>query len=237
MNCTALIPAAGIGQRFGSILPKQYTRIHGQTVLAHSIHRLLAEPRIERIAIVLAPDDTHFAQHIRLPEASQPSRILPLYCGGKERADSVRNGIHELFARQLIDEDTQLLVHDAARCCLPADALARLIDSIASHPTGAILALPVADTLKYSSDDHHIDHTQARQQLWQAQTPQRFPAGLLRHALEHADPATTTDEASAVEQLGQRIGLIQGDSRNLKLTLPSDETIVRLLLSEYQQAT
>lgn len=236
MNCTALIPAAGIGQRFGSTLPKQYTVIHGKTVLEHSINCLLADPRIERIAIVLSPNDTHFAQHIRLPEAHN-RHIMPLYCGGQERADSVLNGIRELFARQLIKHDTPLLVHDAARCCLPADALARLIDSIATAPTGAILALPVADTLKHSSDKQHIDHTHPRQHLWQAQTPQLFPAGLLQTALEQADPRHTTDEASAMEQLGHPVRLIQGDSRNLKLTLPSDETIVRLLLSAQPKAT
>lgn len=232
MNCTALVPAAGIGQRFGSGQPKQYTRIHGHTILEHTLHRLLAEPRIERIAIVLAPEDQQFAEHIRPPEAHH-NRILPLYCGGAERAQSVLNGIQALFAQQLIHEHTPLLVHDAARCCLPIDALSRLIDHAAAHPTtGAILALPVADTLKYSQNGQHIDHTHSRQGLWQAQTPQLFPAGLLQHALQQADPKQTTDEASAIEQLGHTVHLIQGDSRNIKLTLPSDIHLVRQLLTD-----
>ena len=126
--------------------------------------------------------------------------------------------------------DDKVLVHDAARCCLPAEALRRLLQEAGQHPVGGILALPVADTLKRGNGENHIAETVSRSGLWQAQTPQLFQTTLLHQALSVEDLSDITDEASAVEKLGVQPLLVQGDTRNLKLTLPQDEFIVRLLL-------
>lgn len=228
MSYTALVPAAGSGSRFGAGKPKQYAEIAGQTVLAHTVARLAACADIFQVAVVVAPDDAYIDR--LYPPGRLPEKLRILRCGGAGRADSVANGLAELLAHGLIAAEDKILVHDAARCCLPADALQRLIDRAGGHPVGGILALPVADTLKRGGTDGLIAGTVSREGLWQAQTPQLFAAGLLQRALAAADTAQITDEASAVERLGLKPLLVQGDSRNLKMTLPQDEYIVRLLL-------
>lgn len=225
---TALVPAAGVGSRFGSTRPKQYTVVAGHTVLAHSVARLAAHPAITAVAVVVSPQDPYIDQVY--PPDRLPEKLHILRCGGDTRADSVANGLDAALAAGLAAAGDRILVHDAARCCLPADALQRLIDAAADHPVGGILALPVADTLKRSDDTQHISATVPRTRLWQAQTPQLFPVDLLQRALNTRDRSTVTDEAGAVEQLGLRPLLVTGDSRNLKMTLPQDEYIVRLLL-------
>ncbi|HEZ3805867.1 TPA: 2-C-methyl-D-erythritol 4-phosphate cytidylyltransferase, partial [Neisseria meningitidis] len=149
--------------------------------------------------------------------------------GGQTRAETVRNGVAKLLEIGLAAETDNILVHDAARCCLPSEALTRLIEQAGNAAEGGILAIPVADTLK-RADGGNISATVERTSLWQAQTPQLFRAGLLHRALAAENLDGITDEASAVEKLGIRPLLVQGDARNLKLTQPQDAYIVRLLL-------
>ena len=153
-----------------------------------------------------------------------------LHCGGATRAETVRNGIAALLERGLADGTDNVLVHDAARCCLPPEALTRLIETAGGTAQGGILAVPVTDTLKRADSANHIGETVSRNGLWQAQTPQLFQTALLYRALSAEDLDGITDEASAVEKLGVQPLLVRGDTRNLKLTLPQDEFIVRLLL-------
>ena len=225
----ALVPAAGVGSRFGSQIPKQYTEIAGQAVLLHTLQRLLACDALAGVAVVLSPDDGYFGDLI-LPAWAQTERLQVLYCGGDSRAESVRNGIHVLTAGQVLQADDWLLVHDAARCCLPSAALQRLLAAAEGECGGAILALPVADTLKKQALTGRIDHTVDRTGLWQAQTPQMFRAAALQAALTQVDLQHITDEASAMEAQGVFAQLVQGDVRNLKLTLAQDATLVELLL-------
>lgn len=221
----ALIPAAGIGSRFGAGKPKQYVEIGGKTVLQHTLDIFLNHPLIDGAAVVLSPDDTRFQT------ACNDEKLTVLHCGGATRAETVRNGIAALLERGLAEGTDNVLVHDAARCCLPQDALSRLIQEAGTKAEGGILAIPAADTIKRSDTDGQILETVPRTDLWQAQTPQLFQAGLLNRALSASDLNGITDEASAVEQLGIRPLLVQGDIRNLKLTLPQDEFIIRLLLN------
>ena len=220
----ALIPAAGIGSRFGAGKPKQYVAIGGKTVLQHTLDIFLSHPLIDGAAVVLSPDDTRFQT------ACNDEKLTVLHCGSATRAETVRNGIAALLERGLADGTDNILVHDAARCCLPPEALTRLIETAGGTAHGGILAVPVADTLKRADGANHIGETVSRNGLWQAQTPQLFQTALLHRALSAEDLDSITDEASAVEKLGVQPLLVQGDTRNLKLTLPQDEFIVRLLL-------
>ena len=225
----AVVPAAGVGSRFGSQIPKQYTEIAGQTVLLHTVQLLLANETLAGVAVVLSPDDGYF-KDLNLPAWAQTERLHVLYCGGDSRAESVRNGINALMAQQRVQNEDWVLVHDAARCCLPQAALQRLLAAAEGDCNGAILALPVADTLKKQSLTGRIDHTVDRTGLWQAQTPQMFRAAALQAALTQVDLQHITDEASAMEAQGVFAQLVQGDVRNLKLTLAQDATLVELLL-------
>lgn len=234
MRLIALIPAAGVGARFGSQQAKQYHRIGAHTVLTHTLKALSRATEISLIAVILSPQDTHFQADLlpenchcynpnfRQPENTHSTPVLPLYLGGQYRAETVRNGLDALLTQQIINPNDIVLVHDAARCCLPQSALQRLIQTANHAINGAILALPVADTLK-KADGQNITHTISREGLWRAQTPQMFQAALLQRALHQTDNSQITDEASAVEALGLQPLLIQGDSRNIKLTYPEDE--------------
>lgn len=225
MKYTVLIPAAGSGSRFGGERPKQYALLAGKPVLQHTLDALAANARIGRIAVVLSPQDRDFDALIRPGAQTVAYRV-----GGASRAETVANGLNALLADGL-DENEVLLVHDAARCCLPQSALNRLLDA-AGHPDGAILAVPVADTLKRADNGGAVAATVCRDGLWQAQTPQLFQAALLRRALAAADLSQVTDEASAVEMLGLRPLLVEGDSRNLKLTRPADAALAAWLLAQ-----
>ena len=117
----ALVPAAGVGSRFGAALPKQYVQIAGRTVLEHTLRRLLAEPQIVQVAVVLARDDAWFEREVRLPE-NLAAKLRTLYCGGESRAESVFNGLNSLLKHGVVRPDDKVLEHESARCCLPAEA-------------------------------------------------------------------------------------------------------------------
>lgn len=220
----ALIPAAGIGARFGTDKPKQYVEIGGKTVLEHTVCIFQNHPSIDMTVVIVSPEDV-LADGFQTAFAG----VEVWKIGGRTRAETVRNGVEKLLETGLASADDNILVHDAARCCLPSEALTRLIEQAGNAAEGGILAIPVADTLK-RAEGGRISATVERTSLWQAQTPQLFRAGLLCRALAAANLEGITDEASAVEKLGVRPLLIQGDVRNLKLTQPQDAYIVRLLL-------
>jgi len=219
----ALVPAAGFGARMGNELPKQYLDLAGRPMIWHALSTLCANPNIKTVFVVLAPDDEYFA---RYDWSHCAVKLEPLYCGGATRAESVANG---LLASEL-EPDDWVLVHDAARPCLSAHLLSRMIAELRDDAVGGILAVPVADTLKRGDPKQRIAHTEPREGLWQAQTPQMFRAGLLAQALQQCK--TVTDEASAIEALGLQPKLVASDSSNFKVTYPQDIVLAELLLNK-----
>jgi 2-C-methyl-D-erythritol 4-phosphate cytidylyltransferase len=209
----------------GAARPKQYLPLAGKPVLYHAIRNLCRHSAIDCVIVVLAPGDGDFAQH---DWSEFGPRLMPLFCGGDARADSVFNGL--LAARDDIAEDDWVLVHDAVRPCLALETLERLIETVRRDPTGGLLALPVVDTLKRGDADGYVLRTEARENLWQAQTPQMFRYRLLLEALRAIGPAAATDEAAAIECLGLKPRLVMGDSRNLKVTYPQDLAVAETLL-------
>lgn len=223
----ALVPAAGFGARIGNDLPKQYLPLAGRPMIAHALDTLCANPDIATVFVVLAPADTLFRSYdwSQLVK-SRGDKLQPLYCGGDKRAESVLNG---LLAAE-VEPDDWVLVHDAARPCLTQADLDKLIAEVRNDAVGGILAVPVADTLKRAGVDVRILGTESREQLWQAQTPQMFRAGLLAQALRQ--PGGFTDDASAVEALGLRPKLVACESSNLKVTFSQDLLLAELLLQQ-----
>jgi 2-C-methyl-D-erythritol 4-phosphate cytidylyltransferase len=219
-----LIPAAGTGERMGQALPKQYLELLGRPMLYHSVKALLADARIEAVFVVLAPADHEFKQH---PWGEFGERVAPLYCGGATRHDSVLNGL--VAASSTVEPDDWILVHDAARPCLAERELQRLLDTLAADDVGGILGVPVADTLKRADFAARIQSTEAREHLWQAQTPQMFRHGLLLEALGRT--ARLSDEAGAVEAMGLKPKLVQGSCANLKVTYLEDLQLAQAILA------
>ncbi len=213
-------------------VPKQYQPLMGKPMLWHAV-RVLAVAPIDMVFVVLAKDDKRFSAH---DWSAFGGRIEPLYCGGATRAESVHNGL--IAAMAAIDADDWVLVHDAARPCLPRADLERLIAECSGDAIGGILALPVADTVKRVAKDEagvaRIARSEDRTQLWRAQTPQMFRVGLLAQAL-HAAKGDVTDEASAVEQLGLQPRLVTGSRRNIKVTYAEDLAIAEAILRDAPQ--
>src|SRR6266478_8953383 len=220
-----LVPAAGSGSRFGADVLKQYSPLAGKPMLYHSIQRLLATPEVEIVFVVLPPGDTEFRRH---DWRAFGERLAPLYCGGASRRDSVLNGL--VAAASAVDSNDWMLVHDAARPCLGTPELRRLIEEAGRDEVGGILAIPVADTVKRADDEHRIAATEARDGLWRAQTPQMFRHGMLLRALREAEHVT--DEASAVEALGYKPKLVEGSTKNLKVTFAADLEIAEGILKD-----
>jgi len=218
----ALIPAAGSGTRVASDAPKQYLPLAGRTMLWHAV-RAVCVPRVETVFVVLAPGDRAFAAQ---DWSAFQGRLEPLYCGGETRRDSVYNGL--VAAMGAIEADDWMLVHDAARPCLPRKDLENLMRETENDEVGGILGLPIAETVKQAAENR-IQSTEDRSKLWLAQTPQKFRAGLLAEALKRAR-GTPTDEAAAVEQMGLKPRLVTGSRENLKVTWPEDIAIAEAIL-------
>ncbi|MGH8751883.1 MAG: 2-C-methyl-D-erythritol 4-phosphate cytidylyltransferase [Burkholderiales bacterium] len=225
----ALIPAAGSGARFGGGTPKQYLPLNGRPMLYHSIKRFCANSRIARVYVVLAQGDNWFMQY----DWSGFSRKLAfLHCGGETRAASVLNGLNAV--QKEVDAEDWVLVHDAARPCLSDALLNKLLDEVAQDKVGGLLALPVADTLKRADNASRVLRTEARDGLWQAQTPQMFRHTTLAKALAAMQNAEVTDEARAIEGLGLQPKLVTSDARNLKVTYPQDVELAQIILSKME---
>ena len=224
MATFALIPAAGRGTRLAGERPKQYVPLAGHPMLWHSV-RAVCVPPVEKVFLVLAPHDTHFSSQ---DWSAFAGRLVPLYCGGPSRHESVYNGL--VATRDAWEADDWILVHDAARPCLPAHSLERLLAEGAADAVGAILAVPVPDTVKRAAQNRIVS-TEDRSQLWLAQTPQMFRAGLLLHALASARGAVT-DEASAVERMGLKPKVVAGSRENMKVTWPEDLAMAEALLRQ-----
>jgi 2-C-methyl-D-erythritol 4-phosphate cytidylyltransferase len=212
----------------GGDTPKQYLRVGGHPLLYYALRRLAGHPQISQVFVVLAPGDTHF----RLECAGEfEGTVRPLYCGGETRSASVYNGL--LAARDALDGDDWVLVHDAARPCVSTAAIDRLIAELGDDEVGGLLAVPLADTLKRSDGASRVIATESREALWQAQTPQMFRYGFLVEALRRCGSDAVTDEAGAMERIGLRPRLVMGELRNLKVTYPEDLALAeRLLESE-----
>ena len=249
----AMIVAAGRGNRFGAPVAKQYLLINEQTLLQLSVARLATSAYIHECLLVIAADDT-IAQTLdfELPVSYAQ--------GGSERWQSVGSGV-EAITQSGAAEDDLVLIHDAARPAVPTADIERVISAAMTEPYGAILATPVADTLKQAqvsplnhnliSLDRQDDHSKVtsddvcyysqltldRKSIWQAQTPQVFRLGALRQALSYvaAHRLEITDEASAFEQLTLPIRLVFGSRQNIKLTYPDDALLITALIAAQRQ--
>ncbi len=224
----ALVPAAGCGARMGGELPKQYLPLAGQPLIFHTLNTLCSNPQIHTVFVVLSPEDKWFNSY---DWSRFSTRLQPLFCGGATRAGSVLNG---LIAAELHAQDW-VLVHDAVRPCLTQQQLDKLLAEISNDEVGGLLAVPLADTLKRANAEGRAVRTENREQLWQAQTPQMFRAGLLARALRHT--SQVTDEASAVEALGLQPKLVLSDATNFKVTYPQDLLLAELLLTQTEHKT
>lgn len=222
----AIVPAAGIGCRAISEhnnLPKQYVNISNIPILRHSVIKLLSDSRISHVNVIVTNHD-NLAEKV----LSGLDRTSIIKCGGANRINTVLNALNSIK----IDDENWVLVHDAVRPGLPLYCLNKLIDICLDESVGGLLAIPIVDTIK-KNDNYRVFRTIERKNLWLAQTPQIFKAGLLRNALSIAirnNKKNITDECSAMEYIGYKPLIVKGDIRNLKITWPEDFELMEKII-------
>lgn len=232
----AVVPAAGLGQRMGGEMPKQYLPLMGLPVITQTLMRLSRLPALEAIVIALHAEDRWWPQ---TPKPESPPLIT--VNGGATRCQSVYNGLLALASRA--DEHDWILVHDAARPCVRVADIELLLSMLVKHNAGGLLASKITDTVKRDGGNEppSVFETVDRSRLWRALTPQVFRYGVLREALQRAVEAveagdTVTDEAQAVERLGQRPLLVEGSADNIKITHPHDLPLAEFYLRQQAAA-
>lgn len=231
MQFWVVVPAAGSGQRFGGEVPKQYQPLGDRRIIEHTLQRLLGYPRIAGVQLVLSADDVIWPT---LCLASHPR--VRTTVGGATRMASVQAGLAALA--DVVSEGQLVWVHDAARPLLPEAAMDRLCAALdGGGAVGALLALPVRDTVKQTHAGASLPlaaQTLDRERLWLAQTPQVFIRGALQARLREAEASglVVTDEAQAMERRGYFGRLVEGDARNLKITTPQDLRLAQLYLED-----
>ncbi|MCF6299739.1 MAG: 2-C-methyl-D-erythritol 4-phosphate cytidylyltransferase [Proteobacteria bacterium] len=228
-----LIVAAGNGFRYNDQVskqaarPKQYALINDKTVLEHSIDAFIGLATIAGITVVLNKDDRYW-QQLKLSEKLVGRLKIRTAVGGEQRSHSVINGLEKM---QLKDPDW-VLVHDAARPCVRAEDIEKLIRKVIKTETGGLLVKPVVDTIKFSDDKIHSSKTVDRGHLFSALTPQMFKYGQLLNILSKENPYTVTDEASAFEQAGKRPLMVTGHNDNIKITQGEDLQLAEYILKK-----
>ncbi|MGQ0658450.1 MAG: 2-C-methyl-D-erythritol 4-phosphate cytidylyltransferase [Chromatiales bacterium] len=230
MKYWAVIPAAGLGARMGAQLPKQYLPLRGRAILEHTVERFSRHPRISSVMVAISAEDRHWEQ-LSCASLSKVRRIT----GGAERCHSVLNALKALAGDASAGD--WVLVHDAARPCLRASDIDKMIDVLSGHPIGGILAVPVRDTMKRADAGGGIMATVDRNGLWHALTPQMFHLGVLADAIEQAivRGQLVTDEAQAMELIGHVPLLVEGHPDNIKVTQPQDLTLAELYLRHQEE--
>lgn len=261
LTIDVVVVAAGVGKRFGSQMPKQYTHIGSQTVLQHSIAALSKVHQLSSCYLVISEEDT-------IAKTLGFSMPIEWVIGGKERMNSVFNAVQTIWQqyqnplsdKAFSDKDSHhaydnhwVLIHDAARPCVNPSDIEKLITqtmqqfSQQSHrqsqqkqgqeSAGGLLAVPVRDTVKqiiHAQDKVLAQKTLDRSQLWLAQTPQIFPLATLYDYLTQAIEKTIafTDEASLFEHFGKQPLLVEGSHSNIKLTFPEDLQFAQVYLAK-----
>ncbi|MCZ6579371.1 MAG: 2-C-methyl-D-erythritol 4-phosphate cytidylyltransferase [Gammaproteobacteria bacterium] len=226
----AIVPASGVGHRMQGQKPKQYLPLDGKTIIEHTLDRLLSFDGIDGVVLVLRPDDRDW-QTINY----QSEKPLITTSGGELRQHSVFNGLLKLLEQKF--DDPYAMVHDAVRPLVCHADLRKLIEAAIDHSAGALLALPITDTLKHQDQDSNIDRTVPRAGLWRAFTPQLFKAKLLHRALEQVieNDREVTDDASAIESLGLRPRLVECNAENIKITWPEDLSLATQILRRQRE--
>ena len=222
-STTALIVAAGRGTRAAGPGPKQYRTLAGHSVLARAMRPFADHPEIDRVLVVIHPDDTEsYARH-----ALKHDKIVAPVTGGATRAESVLNGLLAL------GETDRVLIHDAARPFVSAAVISAVIKAL-DQDEGAVPTLPAVDAMRRIKDGALADPV-PRDDIRRAQTPQGFRLNtllpIMQSAADDGTLSALSDEAEALIAAGRRVASVEGDPMNFKLTLPEDFTMAERLLA------
>lgn len=224
MFVSAIIPAAGKGQRFGSRLNKQFVELDGKPLLYYTLRQFQIAEVISEIILVVP--ENWLSEMTTLVESLHLSKIRQIIAGGNERFKSVALGLSR------VDRQSEIVVvHDGVRPFISTELIAASVHACIEYRAVAV-AVPVKDTIKVVQQGM-VEKTLDRSVLWAIQTPQVFQTELLREAYAQLPRHTgsITDDATLVEALGHRVKIIEGDYRNIKITSPDDFHLAEFYLS------
>ena len=226
--CAAVIVAAGKGKRMGTEISKQFLPLRGKEILAHTVEKFEHAENIRDIVLVTGQDSLQDVQDMAQEYGWQ--KIISVVAGGKERQDSVWNGL------LAVSEDTEIvLIHDGVRPFVTEDILNLSIET-AVEMGGCVAGVPAKDTIKVCNSENISVDTPDRSTLWQIQTPQTFQKERIVKAYKQAKDAgfIGTDDASLAEYGGYPVKVIMGSYRNIKITTQEDLLIGEAFLKEGQ---
>ena len=228
---TAIVLAAGQGRRMHSNIQKQFLELGGHPVLYYSLNCFQQSELIDDIILVTGRNEISYCENeiIRKYKFSKVSKVI---CGGKERYDSVYNGL-------LACENSEyVFIHDGARPFISEEILARGLEG--ARNTGAcVVGMPSKDTIKIADAENYVAQTPDRKHVWMIQTPQVFRYSLIKEAhdsIRQKDMSAITDDAMVVEkETGVKISLVEGNYYNIKITTPEDLDIAKIFLEKFQK--
>lgn len=222
---TALIPAAGMGKRMGKAVAKQFLPLGDKPLLAHTLLVFQRAPEIDEIIPILSREDMEACLRDVI-EKYHITKVKTLVVGGKERQDSVANGLKK------IEKDASIvLVHDGVRPFVTPEMIRESVDRARNGECVAV-GVPIKDTIKEVDEQKIVCRTLERNRLWAIQTPQAFPLKVLKHAYEESykHKVCGTDDATLVEQSGGKVRVIMGSYDNIKITTPEDLILAEEIL-------
>ena len=221
-----LIPAAGMGTRLGAAGPKALLDLRGEPMLVHTLRRFEPLGLLHNTVIVVHPD--HEGAIAGACVRAFPNSRFHFVPGGAERQESVLRGLDALEPATEI-----VVVHDAARPFVQPDSIRKSIEAAARHGA-ATVAIPSSDTILVADEDGFLADTPDRSRLWACQTPQTFKVEVLRSAHEAArrNGDAVTDDATLVQRAGGRVELVMGSALNIKITVPDDAVLARVIIEK-----
>lgn len=231
MQVAAIVVAAGASTRFGPKTKKQFFTLAGKPVLVYCLKVFNQSPTIDRIALVVPPGLENTVRK-NIVQKYRLHKILNIVPGGKERIDSVWNGLQTLLISEFgIQKSDLVLIHDGVRPFITETMIWDIVHAV--KKTGAAtIATKITDTVKSAKHNLIIDHTIPRDKLWCVQTPQGFRFSLLVKAYARAKKMnlSVTDDAGIMEQLGLPVRLVPGSITNIKITTRNDIKIAETIL-------
>ncbi len=223
---TAIVLAAGEGRRMGAARSKSYLEVAGRPLVLRALDGIFSSPRIAGVVLVVGVADLDRCEALLRADPALKDRPWVLQTGGATRQESARRGLERITgAADLV------AIHDAARPFASPDLIARCIDAAAAHGA-AVPGLPARDTIKIVSAERWIESTPERNRLWEIQTPQVFARALITaaHAQAAQDGIECTDDAMVVERFGKAVFVVDGETTNIKITVPEDVWFAEALL-------
>lgn len=225
-KCTAIVLAAGSGKRMGTAIPKQFLELEGKPLVYYALACFQKSPLMDEILLVTSPDAISYCRE-EIVEKYQLTKVSQVLAGGKERYDSVYQGLKACQGTDYV------FIHDGARPFLTEKLLARGYETVRTYGT-AIAGMPSKDTIKLVDSNGRVEETPSRDRVWLVQTPQIFAYDAIRTAYDRLQTSCKegiTDDAMVMEGLSQaEVHMFPGDYRNIKITTPEDLEIAKVFL-------